>query len=360
MLYPEIDTPALLIDLDAMEANEALLLAFARQRGIALRPHAKTHKCSVIGQRQMQAGAVGLCCAKLGEAEALAAAGLTELLITAPVAGALKLERLAALHARCPGLMVVVDHPDAVSALAARLTAPLAVLIDVDVGQQRTGVTDTEMALATARRIAAHPLLELRGVQGYAGHIQHIPELDSRRTAAARAAAQLRTVRDALVAAGFPCPVVTGVGTGTYAVDPEFALYTDMQVGSYLFSDVEYDAVVLTPDAPRPLRPALFVLSQVISANQRGCVTVDAGSKSLATDGPLPRVLWPAGARYSVSGDEFGRLELPAGARLAVGERVLLMAPHCDPTINLYERYHCVRDGTQVAEWRIDARGRSD
>lgn len=359
-----VDTPALVIDLDALDANRARLREHARAAGIALRPHAKTHKSAALGRLQMADGALGLCCAKLGEAEALADQGLDRLLITAPVTGARKLARLSALHGRCADLKVVCDHPDQVAALAAAAKAkPLEVLIDVDVGQRRTGVTSPAMALETARRIAAAPVLRLAGLQGYAGHVQHITGFGARREAAAEAAGVLGAVRDALAREGFPCPIVTGGGTGTFAIDPAFGLYTELQVGSYLFSDVEYDAVELTPAEPRPLRNALFVLAQVISANHPGQATIDAGSKTFSLDGPLPVIAAgaPPGAVYALSGDEFGRLDLPPGSPpLQVGERVLCVVPHCDPTINLHDRYLCARGGKLVESWRIDARGRSD
>lgn len=347
------DTPALVIDLNALEANAAAMTAHAAASGVALRPHAKTHKCTTLGARQLAAGAIGLCCAKLGELEVFAEAGCRGLLMTSPVWGAAKTARLKALAERHPGLMVVCDSPDHADVLAS-LGVPLDVLIDVDVGQHRTGVTSPEMAVEAARRLAAAPHLRMRGVQGYGGHLQHVGPLADRRRAAEDAAGILRGVRDALVEAGFPCPIVTGSGTGSHALDPAFGLFTELQVGSYLFDDVEYAAI----EQPRPLRPALFVVTQVVSANLPGQVTVDAGSKSFSFDGPLPVVVHPPGAAYTLAGDEFGTIT--GAPHLRPGDRVVCQVPHCDPTVNLHDRYVCIRDGRVEAEWPIDARGRAD
>jgi D-serine deaminase-like pyridoxal phosphate-dependent protein len=359
----QIATPALVLDLDALEANIAAMAAWAQRAGIALRPHAKTHKCAAIGRLQMQAGALGLCCAKLSEAEALAAAGLDRLLLTAPVVGARKIDRLTALAARCTELMVVVDdamNVDALAAAAAAAGRDLDVLIDVDVGQLRTGVTSVEAALALAERIARAPRLTLRGVQGYAGHVQHIAGYDDRRRASHESLATLAAVRDRLEAAGHRCPIVTGGGTGTHVVDTAAGVLTELQVGSYIVSDVEYDAVDLTGNGSRRFRNALFVQASVVSAQHPGFATIDAGSKSLAMDGPTPVVAYgaPRGTAYECSGDEFGRLTLPTGSKpLPLGSVVGLVVPHCDPTVNCFDWYHCVRGDALVDFWPVDARG---
>jgi D-serine deaminase-like pyridoxal phosphate-dependent protein len=359
----QIATPALVLDLDALEANIAAMAAWAQRAGIALRPHAKTHKCAAIGRLQMQAGALGLCCAKLSEAEALAAAGLDRLLLTAPVVGARRIDRLMALAARCTELMVVVDdamNVDALAAAAAAAGRDLDVLIDVDVGQLRTGVTSVEAALALAERIARAPRLTLKGVQGYAGHVQHIAGYDDRRRASHESLATLAAVRDRLEAAGHPCPIVTGGGTGSHVVDAEAGVLTELQVGSYIVSDVEYDAVDLSGDGSRRFRNALFVQATVVSAQHPGFATIDAGSKSLAMDGPTPVVAYgaPPGTAYECSGDEFGRLSLPKGSEpLPPGSVVGLVVPHCDPTINCFDWYHCVRGDALVDFWPVDARG---
>lgn len=361
----EITTPALVLDLDALDANIAAMAAKAEAQGIGLRPHAKTHKSVAIGRRQMDSGALGLCCAKLSEAEALAAGGLDRFLLTSPVTGSRRIERLIALKQRCRDLMLVVDDEENLQQLGAAAKThdlSLDLLIDVDVGQQRTGVTSTGQALALAGIIAADDGLNLHGLQGYAGHLQHITGYGERRRASHAALEKLAAVRDALEAAGHPCPIMTGGGTGSHAFDHEAGVLNELQVGSYTVCDVEYDAVDLAGDGASPFRAGLFVYSRVISANHPGFVTIDAGSKSIATDGPAPEVVSgaPKGSRYSVSGDEFGQLDLPSEAEpLKVGDLVILQVPHCDPTINLFDHYHCVRGDALVALWPIEARGAS-
>lgn len=361
-----LDTPALIIDLDAFEANLQAMQDLARQRGFALRPHAKTHKCATIGRLQFEAGAIGLCCAKLGEAEALAEAGLDRLMLTSPISGAAKVDRLMALNASLLDLAVVVDDPDNVAELAqatAELERPLRLLIDVDVGTHRFGVASVDEALALADAIRAAPGLELIGVQGYAGHVQAITAYAERRAASHAALAVLGNVRDALVAAGHACPIVTGSGTGTHDLDHEPGLMTDLQVGSYIFQDVIYDGIEQTPDGAKRFQPALFVLARVVSRRHAGFATIDAGSKSFSMDGPMPVLVdGPTpGSTYGRFGDEFGKLDLTGATRpVALGELTTWMVPHCDPTLNLFDHYHCVRGDELVAIWPIEARGRAD
>jgi len=361
LLDLDVDTPALVLELDVLEANIQAMAAFARSREVALRPHAKTHKCAAIGRLQLEAGAVGLCCAKLGEAEALAGAGLQPLLVTSPLVGPRKLARLAQLALKSPGLMVVVDDVAATEALALAMAAHgavLDVLVDLDPGMARTGAVGTGAALAVARAVASAPNLRFRGVQCYAGTIQHLADAAERAAAAERVHAQLHETLAALRAADLPCQIVTGSGTGSFALDASAGVFTDLQVGSYAVMDDEYAAnAPLVVDEPTFERSA-FLLTQVVSANHEGLATIDAGSKSLSFDGPLPSVQAPAGLAYERAGDEFGKV---VGTRApGVGERVLLGLPHCDPTINLHDHFVCVREGVVVDRGPVTARGRAD
>jgi D-serine deaminase-like pyridoxal phosphate-dependent protein len=340
------------------------MAALARERAIGLRPHAKTHKSLAIGRRQMEAGAVGLCCAKLGEAEALAAGGLDGLLLTAPVQGDDKIRRLLALKAAMADLAVVVDDADNARQLADAAAAAgqvLAVLIVADVGSHRFGVTSDAAAVEIGRLIDGRPSLRFRGVQGYAGHVQHIADYSERRTQSHAAVMRLGQVRDALATIGLVSEIVTGSGTGSHDFDHEPGIMTDLQVGSYVFSDVEYDRVAMAPGEPRRFRNSLFVHTRVVSANQTGFVTTDAGSKSFAMDGPPPEIFAgvPDGSTYGRFGDEFGRVNLPDGASVRCGDLIVCIVPHCDPTVNLYDHYHCVRGDVLVDLWPVDARGRA-
>lgn len=353
----ELPTPALVIDRAALERNIAAMARFAGERGLALRPHAKTHKSADIAAAQIAAGAVGVCCAKLAEAEALAREGIASVLITSPLVAAQAVRRLIALAAQIGALAVVADHPDNVAALAAAATAAgvtLEVVIDVDPGLHRTGVASPAAAVELARCVAAAASLRLGGVQFYCGREQHIQAMSERRARIVERTAYLRTVLEALAAAGFPIERISGSGTGTFMLDAGLGVFTELQVGSYVFMDREYLDCELEDGIAPTFEPALSVEATVISANHAGHVTVDAGFKALAADAGPPSVV--AGGTYHFMGDEHGAV---AGAprRLALGERVALTQGHCDPTVNLYDRYAVVEGDTVTALWPVTARG---
>lgn len=351
----DLPTPALIVDRAALTRNIAAMAEFAQAQRVALRPHAKTHKSGEIARRQIAAGAAGICCAKLGEAEALADDGVGDIHLTSPVVAPAAIARLAALNRRI-ALSIVVDHPDNARTLGAAVDAPLRAFIDVDPGSHRTGVTSAEAAVVLAQAIAATGKLILAGVQYYCGSHQHIQSLAERRAAIVERTDYLRGVLDALRAAGFDAPIVTGGGTGTFAIDAALGVFTELQVGSYIFLDREYVDCELA--GPR-FEPALFVDATVVSANTPGMVTIDAGLKAFATDAGVPVVLAgaPRDARYAFTGDEHGALH---GTGLpGLGARVTLMPPHCDPTVNLYDRYRILEGDAIVDSWPVTARGRS-
>jgi D-serine deaminase-like pyridoxal phosphate-dependent protein len=344
------------IDRAALRRNVAAMAAFAGERGIALRPHAKTHKSAAIGKRQIAAGAAGLCCAKLGEAEALAGEGIDSLHLTSPVVRPDAIVRLAALNARIGGLSMVADHPDMIAALDAAMTRPLSVFVDIDPGNFRTGVASPEAAVALAQAIAASTNLRFGGVQFYCGSQQNIASWNERREAIAVRSRILERVLAALAEAGIAVPVVTGGGTGSFAIDAELGLLTELQVGSYIFLDREYrDCELEGGGAPR-FEPALSVDATVISTNAEGLVTVDAGLKALSPDAGAPTLPGIAGASYRFMGDEHGAI-VSDGVLPRLGERVTIFPGHCDPTVNLYDRYHVVEDGVVVEVWPVTARG---
>ncbi|PSJ38008.1 DSD1 family PLP-dependent enzyme [Allosphingosinicella deserti] len=353
-------TPALIVDLPAFERNVAAMAAWARGKRIALRPHAKTHKSGEIARRQIAAGAVGICCAKLGEAEALAAEGIEDILITSPVVPRQPVERLARLNERVERLAVVVDHPDNVDRLAAAVgDGRIDVLVDLDTGSHRTGVTSPEAAVSLAERIAANDALGYLGVQFYCGSLQHVPRFDDRQSALAERAAYLRTILQALSDAGLPARTVTGGGTGSFAIDAELGLLNELQAGSYIFMDRQYQEC--EPAALR-FEQALSIDTRVISANTPGRVTIDAGLKAMATDGGAARVLAGAdpGSAFLFMGDEHGMLVTPeGGADPRLDDLVTLLPPHCDPTVNLYDQYAICRDDLVIDTWPVSARGRS-
>lgn len=359
-----LNTPALVIDRDALTHNIAAMAAFAAARGIGLRPHAKTHKSHEIARLQIEAGAIGICCAKLGEAEAIAGpGGIDSILITSPVVTDQAIARLIALHPRLGELRVVVDHALNVASLeraAAKLTRPLGVLIDIDPGIRRTGVTSPEAALELAAEIRASTHLRFDGVQFYCGVQQHIAAYEDRRAGIAERTQYLRDIVEQLSAAGAAPGIITGGGTGTHRIDAELGVFTDLQVGSYVFMDRQYLDCDLTGCGTAPYQAALFVDTHVVSANTPGMATIDAGFKALSTDGGAPSVVSgaPDNSVYHFMGDEHG-LVVSRGASFLPGASVTLGAPHCDPTVNLYDSYHVVRGDTLIDIWPVTARGRS-
>lgn len=360
-----LNTPALVLDLDCFEANVARMAAIAAGHGIALRPHAKTHKCAEIARRQLAAGAVGQCCAKLGEAEALADRGIGGLLLTSPVVTVEGIARLIALARRTPGTAVVVDHPANVRDLAEAAAAAgimLDVLVDQDVGLARTGVASVADGVRLAQEVDGHASLRFRGMQAYAGHAMHVAGSESRRAVLEEAAAKARALRAALEQAGLAPGIITGAGTGSFDVDPDFGLFTELQVGSYIFMDREYGDIWSSTGERVPFEPALFIQTTVISANHAGHATTDAGCKAFATEAGPPLIVDGAAADaiYGFYGDEHGMVRYGAsGERSAPGDVITCLTPHCDPTVNLHDHYHVVRGDDLVALWPVDARGRA-
>jgi D-serine deaminase-like pyridoxal phosphate-dependent protein len=361
----DLNTPVLVLDVDALDRNIAAMAALVAAKGIALRPHAKTHKSVDIAMRQITAGAVGVCCAKIGEAEALSEGGVTGILITSPVAAPRATERLAALAARADGLMAVVDHPDVARRLQTVLAAAdarLEVIIDIDPGIARTGVASAEAAVALAKVISASPNLEYRGVQFYCGSQQHIENYAERRAAIAERTAYLQSITAALANAGYAPPIITGSGTGTHRIDLDLGVFTELQTGSYVFMDKQYLDCDIADGGDPPFEVSLSVDARVVSANHDGLVTIDAGYKSLSTDGGVAVVRRgaPGTAFFAFMGDEHAALISPGiGTQLAPGDPVSLTVPHCDPTVNLYDSYHVVQGETLIDIWPVSARGRA-
>jgi D-serine deaminase-like pyridoxal phosphate-dependent protein len=369
----ELNTPVLVLDLDALKRNIAQMARFAETKGLNLRPHTKTHKSVHIAQLQREAGAVGFSCAKLGEAEVLADQGLNMgLLLTSPVVSAPAIKRLAELNRRTEGLMCVVDNPKNVRDLgeAAKESGKnLNVLIDIDPGIHRTGVTSPEKAVELLDEVRRAESLSYMGVQFYCGVQQHIADYSERKAAMCERAVYLRNVLSALNAAGAPPAIVTGCGTGTHRIDAGLDLYTELQVGSYVFMDSQYLDCDIMGDGTPAFETSLMVEASVISANSPGMITLDCGYKTLSTDGSLPRVISgaPREARFVFMGDEHGALIFGENwgdnwgdnQPPHLGGRIVMTTPHCDPTVNLYDFYHVIQGDTLTAIWPVSARGRS-
>jgi 3-hydroxy-D-aspartate aldolase len=366
MTREEIPTPALFLDLDRFERNLARMADHVRRHGKSLRPHAKTHRCPEIARRQVTAGARGVACAKLGEAEVMAAAGVPGLLITTEVVVPSAIARLLRLVTEAPDTMVVVDNPANVADLARaaeRAAVVLNVLVDVDVGGRRTGVAAGPPALELARQVAGHRSLRLRGLQGYAGQCAHVVGWKARREASQAALAPLIETRQRLEAAGLAVEIVAGGSTGTYDIDVELDGFTELQAGSYCVMDLDYRRIGgRGGDLFTDFEMALTVATTVVSVPTADRAIVDAGLKAFSTDKPFaPEPVEFPGVAYGFAGDEHGRLTITDPARRPrLGERIEFFPPHCDPTINLYDRIHLARGRDVVGVWSIAARGRSD
>jgi len=362
MKIDELDTPVLLIDLDAMERNMARMAELARDAGIACRPHAKAHKSPDIARLQIERGAVGICCAKLGEAEVMAAAGIPDILITTPVIGVSKLMRLmmAASQSR---IAVVADNADNIREMAmCAQTAGvrIAVVVEIDVGQGRCGVPPGEAALALARQIHEADWLIFRGLQGYQGKIQQLPgfaeRADGARAALEKLAATARLIRDD----GIPVEVLTGGGTGTSAIDAAGHGLTEIQPGGYLFMDARYGAIEWQDGGRVPFEQSLSVLSSVISLPGANRCILDMGLKSVSSDQGPPVPVGLDGAVFSFAGEEHGMLTWDGAAcPLAIGAKARFLPTHCDTTVNLYDRFIAVRGDEIDRVIEIAARGRS-
>jgi D-serine deaminase-like pyridoxal phosphate-dependent protein len=363
MPLDEVDTPALLVDLDAFERNLARLPQRIAGGNVRLRPHAKTHKCPVIALQQVARGAVGVCVQKVGEAEAMVFGGVLDVLVTNEIVGRQKLRRLTAL-AHVARVGVCADDPgqvDALEAAAGDAGVTMPVYVEVNMGGNRCGVEPGAPALDLARRVADKPHLSFAGLQAYHGSAQHLRTWEERRAAIAQAADKAGHTRDLLERNGVPCPVVTGAGTGTFEFESASGVYTELQCGSYIFMDADYGRNLDPEGAPTTaFEPSLFVWATVMSRPTEDRAIVDAGLKALAFDSGPPVVWDEPAATYERASDEHGRLAVTAVTnRLRIGDKIRLVPGHCDPTVNLYDWYVGVRRGRVEALWPITARGAS-
>ena len=379
----DIDTPALVIDLDAMHRNLARMASFAKKHHVQWRPHAKLHKSVLLARLQLKAGAVGICVQKTAEAEIMVAGGIYNVYISNQVVAPAKLERVAALtHAVAPHhgqIAIAVDSLEGVFRLAQAMTAGrtaariggavgaatvIDVLVEIDVGQGRCGVTPGKAAVQLALEIRKHPALRFAGLQAYHGKAQHLRTVAERQQAIAGAVAAVSKTRKLLEDEGIAPGLVTGAGTGSFAHEAASGVYGELQTGSFLFMDADY--AQNERDSAQPVfEPALFVKTQVIST-ANGHVVCDAGHKSHAIDSGMPRVhaaSGPIGLEYFNGGDEHGILRAaPGKTRLpALGHMLWLVPGHCDPTVNLHDVMIGVSgglaDGIVQSLYPVDARG---
>jgi D-serine deaminase-like pyridoxal phosphate-dependent protein len=354
----DVDTPALLVDLDALEHNLTAVHDRIHAAGISVRPHAKAHKSTDIARRQIAAGARGICCQKASEAEVFVRAGISDILITNEVVGPRKCERVARLASRAR-IGVCVDHLEQVRQIGEAARTHLVrveVLIEVDIGHGRCGITAAGDALTLARALQPYrSQLVFGGIHAFWGSAQHMREPTERSQAVSHAVAQLRDIVGALEGEGFPCSTVTGGGTGTYMLEAESRLYTEVQPGSYVLMDTDYAANRSLGETP-PLRHALFGLCTVISVRPEHAV-LDGGLKAFAVDQGLPRVVHAGWSVKSLSDEHTVILRGREAAPLSVGAKVRLLPSHCDPTVNLHDWLVAVRGDVVQELWPVSARG---
>jgi D-serine deaminase-like pyridoxal phosphate-dependent protein len=359
----ELPTPALLLDLDRFEANVAALAAHCRSTGCAARPHAKTHKCPEVARRQVAAGALGASVATVAEAEALAAGGIPSLLLTSPILDPRKVARMLALAQAGTEVILAVGHPRQMQLLAEAAESAgraLDVLLDLDVGDGRFGILPGEPALDLARMAARSRHLRLRGIQAYSGLTSHVVGFEAREASSRAAMGKAVAMRERLEKAGLGAEILSGGSTGTYNIDSTIDGVTELQVGSYVFMDVGYRKIGAKggETAYADFQPSLTVLTTVVSATHPDRVTVDAGTKAFSTDtADPPEAVARFGLAFRPFGDEFGILTATKDADLPRGgERLEFYVPHCDPTVNLYDRVYALRGDRVEGIWPIVAR----
>ncbi|HEY0121200.1 MAG TPA: DSD1 family PLP-dependent enzyme [Rhizobium sp.] len=356
MSEADVDTPALIIDLDAMESNLDRMAAFCRTSGLKLRAHAKTHKSPVIAHWQIERGAVGQCVQKTGEAEVLAWGGVQDILVSNEVVSARKLARLAALS-RMSNIAVCADNAaviDQIEAAAEANGMRMTVLVEIDVSGGRCGVETGEPAAALAAHIANSRHLIFGGLQSYHGGAQHLRTEGERSDAIAQTVLRTADTIEAIRKRGLECAIVGGAGTGTFAHEAASGVYNELQAGSYLFMDADYARNRPAPD----FQQSLFVLSTVMSAARNGIAVLDCGHKGVAVDSGLPLVHARQDIEYVGASDEHGSLALRSDlGTLAIGETLRLVPGHCDPTVDRYDWYVGMRGKRVECVFPVAARG---
>lgn len=361
----DLDTPALCVDLDALEANLDTMQETVTRNRIASRPHAKTHKCPAIARLQLASGSVGICVAKVSEAEVMFEHGIDRILMTTTNVTPYKIERAMMLRKWCPEFIQATDSPANARDLseAARASGVVAdVVIDVDPGGHRTGMTPGEPALELARLVDGLPGLRLRGMLCYDGGSQHVKGFDERRAQTLERLVPAAETFASMKRSGLSTEIFSGGGTGTYNIDHETAGLTDVQVGSYIFMDAQYLAIggKTDPAVYSDFEPSLTILSTVLNDQYEGRATTDAGAKACTINQPWPIVKGETGMTYRSGSDEFGTLRYENASRTyRVGDKLELIVSHCDPVVNLYDRVYAVRNDRVEAVWTIAARGKS-
>ena len=361
----DIQTPALVLDLDALERNIKKMGDYAKAHGMRHRVHGKMHKSVDVAKLQESlGGAVGVCCQKVSEAEVFARGGIKDILVSNQVRDPLKLDRLAQLPKLGARTIVCIDDIDNVaelSAAAQKHGTTLEVLVEIDCGAGRCGVTTTQDVVAIARAVEAAPNLKFTGIQAYQGAMQHIDKYEDRKAKLDLAIDMVRDAVQGLKAQGIACELVSGGGTGSYYFESESGVYNELQCGSYAFMDADYGRI-LDKDGKRidqgEWENAFFILTSVMSHSKADKAIVDAGLKAQSVDSGLPVVYGRTDVKYIKCSDEHGVVEDPQGV-LKVGDKLRLVPGHCDPTANVHDWYVGVRGDKVEVVWPVSARGKA-
>ncbi|KAK7108206.1 hypothetical protein V1264_015985 [Littorina saxatilis] len=356
----DIDTPALVVCLNKLEENVGKMnTAMEKYPGVAVRPHVKTHKCPEVARMQMRAGAVGMCCQTLTEAEAMVGGGVADVFITNELVGKTKLRRLASL-ARQAAVSITVDDAanlQDISDVATEMGVTIHIAIEVNVGQDRCGVEPGEPAVSLAKLATSLPGVTFKGIHCYNGWNQHVRSTEERSNAVNKVVDLTRKTLEALKAAGLECPYVTGGGTGTFHFEAASKVFTEVQPGSYVFMDADYyKNLARDGNFDTEFLQSLFVLTTVQSAAASGeRVVLDAGLKAVSLDSGVPMLSQRPDLTYHSGGDNHGIVT--PGGDLPVGSKVWLIPGHCDPTVNLYDWIVGLRDGKVECVWPVSGRG---
>ena len=365
MAEADIQTPCLILDLDALERNIVKMGDYAKAHGMRHRVHGKMHKSVDVAKLQERlGGAVGVCCQKVSEAEVFARGGIRDVLVSNQVRDPAKIDRLARLPKLGARTIVCVDDVANVadlSAAAVRHGTELEVFVEIDCGAGRCGVKTPEEVVAIAKAVAAAPGLKFAGIQAYQGAMQHMDRYEDRKAKLDAAIAQVKACVEALEAAGLKPELVSGGGTGSYYFESNSGVYNELQCGSYAFMDADYGRI-LDKDGNRIDRGewenALFILTSVMSHVKADKAICDAGLKAQSVDSGLPVIFGRDDVKYVKCSDEHGVIEDPQGV-LKVGDKLKLIPGHCDPTCNVHDWYVGVRGGKVEVVWPVSARGKA-
>ena len=354
----DIETPALVVDYLKLKNNIDKMASFAKSVNCSLRPHFKTHKCPLIANLQIDAGAIGITCAKTGEAEILAASGIKNILVANQVVEPSKIRRIAAIAKYCNIIVAVDDlkNVDDLSAAAQELSADIGVVIEADIGMGRCGVRNVNESLELAERISKSPGLSFKGLMGYEGHCVFINDFEERKKKTLEANEKLMRYKEFLESKGFEIKIVTGGGTGTFNITSRFPGYTEIQAGSYVFMDSKYNSI---EGVGAEFDNAAFILATVVSRPEKGLAVIDAGMKCMTGEFGIPQAVGTKGVTLKTLAEEHGIVQVDEeAANINIGDRIRITPSHICTTVNLHERYYIKYNDYVMDTWSISARGK--